>query len=88
MTTRLVTTHDILDGHVTLDIECLDRLPQRLVPNLQVAVSGQYLAARGYRSRSPAVVNRIGERFRKAVRRSPIATYSGGEVSRRRPEVT
>jgi len=26
MTTRPVTTWDVLDGHVTLDLQCLDRL--------------------------------------------------------------
>ena len=50
MATRLVTTHDILDGHVTLDIECLDRIYLNgYVPNLQVGGQVvQYLAARGF----------------------------------------
>lgn len=26
MTTRVVTVNDVLDGHVALDIECLDRV--------------------------------------------------------------
>src|SRR5664279_2955605 len=71
MATRLVTTHDILDGHVTLDIECLDRIYLNgYVPNLQVGGQVvQYSAARGFPIPSPAVVNRIGERFRESVRR-------------------
>jgi hypothetical protein len=71
MATRLVTTHDILGGHVSLDIECLDRIYLNgYVPNLQVGGQVvQYLAARGFPIPSPAVVNRIGERFRESVRR-------------------
>jgi hypothetical protein len=37
MATRLVTTSDLLAGHVSLDIECLDRIYLNgYVPNLQV----------------------------------------------------
>jgi hypothetical protein len=37
MATRLVTTSDILDGQVSLDIECLGRIYLNgYVPNLQV----------------------------------------------------
>ena len=28
MAQRSVTVNDLLDGHVLLDIECLDRIPQ------------------------------------------------------------
>jgi hypothetical protein len=32
-----VTVHDVLDGHVALDLECLDRIYlNAYVPNLQV----------------------------------------------------
>lgn len=87
MATRLVTTHDILDGHVRLDIECLDRIYLNgYVPNLQVGGQVvQYLAARGYPIPSPAVVNRIGERFREAVRRFadrngiPVVKFKKGD---------
>jgi hypothetical protein len=69
MATRPVTTRDILDGHVTLDLECLDRIYLNgYVPNLQVG--GQvvgFLAHRGFPIPSPAVVERIGLRFRAAV---------------------
>jgi hypothetical protein len=71
MVTRPVTTNDILDGHVTLDIECLDRIYLNgYVPNLQVGGQVvQYLAKRGFPIPSPVVVGRIGDRFRDAVRR-------------------
>jgi len=87
MVTRPVTTNDILDGHVTLDIECLDRIYLNgYVPNLQVG--GQvvaYLAKRGFPIPSPVVVGRIGDRFRDAVRRFaalnhiPVVRFVKGE---------
>ena len=71
MATRPVRTSDILNGHVTLDVECLDRIYLNgYVPNLQVG--GQvvgFLAGQGFPIPSPAVVYRIGERFRDSVRR-------------------
>jgi len=70
MTQRPVRTADILAGHVSLDLECLDRIYLNgYVPNLQVG--GQvvsFLAARGFPIPSPAVVGRIGDRFRASVR--------------------
>ena len=37
MATRVITVNDILDGHVGLDLECLDRIYLNgWVPNLQV----------------------------------------------------
>ena len=70
MAKRPMTTADVLDGHVRLDIECLDRIYLNgYVPNLQVG--GQvvhFLALRGFPIPSPAVVNRIGDGFRRAVR--------------------
>ena len=70
MTKRPVTTADILDGHVGLDLECLDRVYLNgYVPNLQCG--GQvvrFLAHRGFPIPSPVVVARIGDRFRRAVR--------------------
>jgi hypothetical protein len=77
MATRPVTTSDILDGHVTLDVECLDRIYLNgYVPNLQVAGQVvQFLAVRGFPIPSPAVVNRIGERFRDAVRTFAAANH-------------
>jgi hypothetical protein len=70
MTQRPVRTADILDGHVSLDLECLDRIYLNgYVPNLQVG--GQvvaFLASRGFPIPSPAVVARIGDAFRRSVR--------------------
>ncbi|MGH8861705.1 MAG: hypothetical protein ACRDVG_10825 [Jatrophihabitantaceae bacterium] len=52
MTRRLVTTNDILGGHVSLDIECLDRIYLNgYVQNLQVGGQVvQFLAVRGFPS--------------------------------------
>jgi hypothetical protein len=65
-----VRTADILDGHVSLDIECLDRIYLNgYVPNLQVGGQVvQFLATRGFPIPSPVVVGRIGDSFRRAVR--------------------
>jgi hypothetical protein len=38
MGTRVVTVNDVLDGHVALDIECLDRV----YLNGYVSISGVY----------------------------------------------
>ena len=71
MATRPVTTWDVLDGHVTLDLQCLDRIYLNgYVPNLQVGGQiVQFLAGQGFPIPSPAAVGRIGDRFRDAVRR-------------------
>jgi hypothetical protein len=69
MATRPVTVNDVLDGHVVLDLECLDRIYLNgYVPNLQVG--GQvvnFLSHRGFPIPSPAVLERNGLRFRRAV---------------------
>jgi hypothetical protein len=62
--------NDLLAGHVTLDLECLDRVYlNAYVPTLQVP--GQVVTFlcdhRGNRVPSPALFNRIGTAFRKAV---------------------
>jgi hypothetical protein len=66
----VVNVNDLLDGHVTLDLECLDRVYLNgYVPNLQV--SGQVVTFlcehRGNPIPSPALFNKIGTTFRKAV---------------------
>ena len=70
MAKRPVTTVDVLDGHVSLDLECLDRIYLNgYVPNLQVGGQVvQFLAVRGFPIPSPAVVGRIGDQFRRSVR--------------------
>lgn len=70
MSSRLLTVNDILAGHVTLDVECLDRIYLNgYVPNAQVGGQVvQFLTRRGFPIPSPAVIGRIGDRFRDAVR--------------------
>jgi hypothetical protein len=68
--TGVVTVNDILDGHVGLDLECFDRIYLNgWVHNLQV--SGQvvnFLTHHlGFPIPSPAILEKIGLRFRKAV---------------------
>ena len=68
----VVTVNDVLDGHVVLDVECLDRIYLNgYVPNLQVG--GQVVSFLtqhlGYQIPSPAILEKIGTAFRKAVDR-------------------
>ena len=70
MATRVVTVNDILDGHVGLDLECFDRIYLNgWVPNLQVSgqVVGFLTAHLGFPIPSPAILEKIGLRFRRAV---------------------
>ena len=65
-----VNVNTILDGQVSLDLECLDRIYLNgYVPNLQV--SGQVAVFMrdhlGLKIPSPAVFERIGTKFRRAV---------------------
>jgi hypothetical protein len=70
MGAQVVTVNDVLDGHVALDIQCLDRVYlNAYVPRLQtsaqvVAFLSEHL---GYPFPSPALFNQIGQRFRRAV---------------------
>jgi len=70
MGARVVTASEILDGHVVLEIECLDRVYlNAYVPILQssgqvVAFMTQYL---GLPIPSPALLEKISQRFRRAV---------------------
>jgi hypothetical protein len=67
-----VTINDLLDGHVGLDVECLDRIYlNAYVPNLQVSGQVANFLTRhlGYPTASPAIFEKIGTRFRDAVRR-------------------
>jgi hypothetical protein len=70
--TNTITATQALDGHVTLDLECLDRIYLNgYVPNLQVG--GQVVTFLtqhlGNPIPSPALFNPIGQRFRAAVAR-------------------
>jgi hypothetical protein len=67
-----VTVNDVLDGHVSLDVECLDRIYLNgYVPNLQVGgqVVSFMTAHLGMPVPSPAILEKIGTAFRRLVTR-------------------
>ena len=78
---HIVTAGELLDGHSVLDIECLDRIYlNAYVPILQssgqvVAFMTQHL---GKPIPSPALMEQIGTRFRKAVESYAARTGSRG----------
>ena len=64
-----VTVNDVLDGHVALDLECLDRLYLHGYLG-QLQVSGQviqFLTHRGFKIYSAACLQQIGDAFRRRV---------------------
>jgi hypothetical protein len=66
----VVNINDVLEGHVALEVECVDRLYlNAYVPNLQVG--GQVVRFltrhRGHPIPSPALLGQIGNRFRREV---------------------
>jgi len=66
-----VTLNEVLEGHVGLDIECLDRIYLNgYVPNLQVGgqVVSFMTAHLDYPIPSPAIMEKIGTAFRRAVK--------------------
>ncbi len=70
MVEGVVKVVDLLDGHVVLDLQCLDRIYLNgYVPNLQVA--GQVVTFMrkhlGHPIPSPAIMEKIGTSFRRAV---------------------
>jgi hypothetical protein len=87
---EVVNINDVLDHHVVLDLECLDRIYlNAYVPNLQVG--GQvvtFLTAHlGNDIPSPALFKRLGERFRQQVKE--FAEGSGIPILRlKRPDRT
>ena len=63
--------NDVLDGHVALEIECVDRLYlNAYVPNLQVGgqVVSFFTSHRGDPIPSPALMEKNGNRFRREVK--------------------
>jgi hypothetical protein len=91
-----VTVNDVLDGHVDLDVECLDRIYLNgYVPNLQVGgqVVSFMTAHLGYPIPSPAIMEKIGTAFRRAVDRFaadnhiPVVRFSKDDrkIDRMRP---
>jgi hypothetical protein len=66
----VTTVNDLLDGHVSLDVECLDRIYLNgYVPNLQVGgqVVSFMTAHLGFPIPSPAILEKMGTAFRRAV---------------------
>lgn len=84
----VLTVNELLDGHVELDIECLDRVYLNgYVPNLQVAGQVVSFMTRhlGYPIPSPALFEKLGTSFRKAVRsfaedqQIPVVKFAKGD---------
>jgi hypothetical protein len=84
----VVTVNDVLDGHVGLDVECLDRIYLNgYVPNLQVGgqVVSFMTAHLGNPIPSPAIMEKIGTAFRTAVDRFaadnkiPVVRFGKGD---------
>ena len=82
-----VTVNDVLDGHVQLDLECLDRLYLHGYVG-QLQVGGQvirFLSHRGYPVPSPACLQQIGDGFRRRVasfaeaNRIPVVTLKAAD---------
>jgi hypothetical protein len=72
---NVTNINDVLDGHVGLEIECVDRmLLNAYVPNLQVG--GQvvrFLTEHlGFPIPSPTLFNKIGNRFRREVKQFAV----------------
>jgi len=70
-----VTVNDVLDGHVQLDVDCLDRVYLHGYLG-QLQVGGQviqFLTHRGYPVPSPACLQQIGDRFRRSVESFALA---------------
>lgn len=69
---EVVKVADVIAGHVVLDVRCLDRIYLNgYVPNLQV--SGQVVSFMTAHLKnpipSPAIMEKIGTQFRRAVER-------------------
>jgi hypothetical protein len=64
-----VTVNDVLNGHVKLDLDCLDRVYLHgYLARLQVGGQViQFLRHRGYPVPSPACLQQIGDAFRRKV---------------------
>jgi hypothetical protein len=84
----VTTVNDLLDGHVSLDIECMDRIYLNgYVPNLQVG--GQVVSFMTAHLKqpipSPAILEKIGTRFRRSVSRFaedehiPVVSFCKGD---------
>jgi hypothetical protein len=86
MNQRVVTVNDVLDGHVALDIECLDRVYlNAYVPILQTSAQVvAFLSGHlGFPFPSPVLFRQLGDRFRRRSPRSPRLMRSRGSGSAR-----
>jgi hypothetical protein len=66
----VTTVNDLLEGHVSLDVQCLDRIYLNgYVPNLQVGgqVVSFMTAHLGFPIPSPAILEKMGTAFRRSV---------------------
>lgn len=88
LTASPVTVGELLDGHVGLDVECLDRIYLNgYVPNLQVGGQVVSFMTRhlGYPIPSPAILEKIGTAFRRDVKdfaeanHIPVVRFGKGE---------
>src|SRR5690349_21053382 len=87
MAAQVVTVNDVLDGHVALDIECLDRIYlNAYVPILQTSAQVvAFLSGHlGFPFPSSVLFRQLGDRFRRAV----AAFAYWWEVSMRQVEVS
>ena len=84
----MVRVNELLEGHVGLDIECLDRVYLNgYVPNLQASgqVASFMMAHLKQPIPSPAIMEKIGTRFRRGVRdfaeahQVPVVKFGKGE---------
>jgi hypothetical protein len=78
---RVVTVNDVLDGHVALDIECLDRIYlNAYVPTLQTSAQVAAFLTRhlGFPLPSPASFKQLGDRSADPCARSPTPATSPG----------
>ena len=78
MTTSVVNINEVLKGHVSLEVDCVDRLLlNAYLPNLQVGgqVATFMTQHRGFPIPSPSIMERMGNRFRRDVQ--AFATNNG-----------
>ncbi|MHB1902700.1 MAG: hypothetical protein ACYCTG_01155, partial [Ferrimicrobium sp.] len=84
----VANVNDLLDDHVVLDLECLDRIYLNVyVPKLQMPGQVIYFLHdhRKMPIASPAILEKMGNRFREAVRsfattnNIPIVRFMKGE---------
>jgi len=73
-----LTVNGLLDSHVALDIECLDRLYLNgYVPNLQVGgqVASFMTGHLGYPIPTPAIMEKMGTAFRHSVTSFAVTSH-------------